>query len=219
MSNDATPRMREEPSTEVTAMNARVATNELSKEKTRTRLAPTLSTMDPEMRLVASDTAARFGDAFDLPRQTRAFVDAGKTAFAATFGAFLTRAYDQVRMGAISRADLRLCGSHAGVSIGEDGPSQMGLEDLAAFRAVNGSTVLYPCDGNQTAKLVATMIVASPRPERRSPIRFWPGAPGRRSARVRPPNSSRSRPRGPTAGTGPPPGSCSSAPPSCPPAG
>jgi transketolase len=81
----------------------------------------------------------------------------GKTAFAATFGAFLTRAYDQVRMGAISRADLRLCGSHAGVSIGEDGPSQMALEDLAMFRAVHSSTVLYPADGTATIKLVAAM--------------------------------------------------------------
>jgi transketolase len=69
----------------------------------------------------------------------------------------MTRAYDFIRMGAISRATLKLCGSHAGVSIGEDGPSQMGLEDLAALRAVHGSTVLYPCDGNQTAKLVRAM--------------------------------------------------------------
>src|SRR5207302_6951784 len=56
-----------------------------------------------------------------------------------------------------SRVNLRLSGSHAGVSIGEDGPSQMALEDIAAFRAVHGSTVLHPCDGNQTAKLVAAM--------------------------------------------------------------
>jgi transketolase len=69
----------------------------------------------------------------------------------------MSRAYDFIRMAAVSRATLKLCGSHAGVSIGEDGPSQMGLEDLAAFRAVNGSTVLYPCDGNQTAKLVRAM--------------------------------------------------------------
>jgi transketolase len=81
----------------------------------------------------------------------------GKTAFAATFGAFLTRALDQIRMGSISRADLRLCGSHAGVSIGEDGPSQMALEDLAAFRAIDGSTVLYPADGNATVRLVEAM--------------------------------------------------------------
>src|ERR687895_910929 len=60
--------------------------------------------------------------------------------FASTFAAFLTRAYDFVRMAAVSRATLKLCGSHAGVSIGEDGPSQMGLEDLAAFRAVHSST-------------------------------------------------------------------------------
>jgi transketolase len=77
--------------------------------------------------------------------------------FASTFACFLTRAYDFVRMAAISRADIRLCGSHAGVSIGEDGPSQMALEDLAAFRAVYSSTVLYPSDANQTAKLVAAM--------------------------------------------------------------
>jgi transketolase len=81
----------------------------------------------------------------------------GWKPFASTFAAFMTRAYDFIRMGAISRATLKLCGSHAGVSIGEDGPSQMGLEDLAALRAVHGSTVLYPCDGNQTAKLVRAM--------------------------------------------------------------
>jgi len=81
----------------------------------------------------------------------------GWTPFTSTFAAFLSRAYDFVRMAAISRADLAICGSHAGVSIGEDGPSQMALEDLAMFRAVHGSTVLYPCDGNQTAKLVETM--------------------------------------------------------------
>jgi len=77
--------------------------------------------------------------------------------FASTFAAFLTRAYDFIRMAAISRANIRLCGSHAGVSIGEDGPSQMALEDLAMMRAVHGSTVLYPCDPNQTAQLVAAM--------------------------------------------------------------
>jgi transketolase len=60
-------------------------------------------------------------------------------------------------MGAIGRADLRLCGSHAGVSIGEDGPSQMALEDLATMRALHSSTVLYPADGNATVKLVAAM--------------------------------------------------------------
>jgi transketolase len=81
----------------------------------------------------------------------------GKTAFAATFGAFLTRAGDQIRMGAISRADLRISGSHAGISIGEDGPSQMAVEDLAMFRALNGSTVLYPADGNSTVQLATTM--------------------------------------------------------------
>ncbi|OLD52664.1 MAG: transketolase [Chloroflexi bacterium 13_1_40CM_2_70_6] len=81
----------------------------------------------------------------------------GLVPFASTFAAFFTRAYDFIRMAAISRANIRLSGSHAGVSIGEDGPSQMALEDLAMMRAVHGSTVLYPCDGTQTAKLVAAM--------------------------------------------------------------
>jgi transketolase len=80
-----------------------------------------------------------------------------KIPFASTFAAFFSRAYDFIRMAAISRANIRLCGSHAGVSIGEDGPSQMALEDLAMMRAVFGSTVLYPCDANQTAQLVAQM--------------------------------------------------------------
>jgi transketolase len=81
----------------------------------------------------------------------------GWVPFASTFAAFLTRAYDFIRMAAISRANIRLCGSHAGVSIGEDGPSQMALEDLAMMRAVHGSTVLYPSDPNQTARLVVEM--------------------------------------------------------------
>ena len=81
----------------------------------------------------------------------------GWKPFASTFAAFLTRAYDFIRMAAVSQATMALSGSHAGVSIGEDGPSQMALEDLAMMRAVDGSTVLYPCDANQTAKLVAAM--------------------------------------------------------------
>ncbi|MDT0306597.1 transketolase [Streptomyces sp. DSM 44917] len=81
----------------------------------------------------------------------------GWTPFVSTFAAFLTRAHDFLRMAAVSRAGLSVAGSHAGVSIGEDGPSQMGLEDLAMFRAIHGSTVLYPCDGNATARLVAEM--------------------------------------------------------------
>jgi transketolase len=82
----------------------------------------------------------------------------GKKVFVSTFAAFLSRAYDQVRMASISNATVHLCGSHAGVSIGEDGPSQMALEDLAMMRAVGGSTVLYPSDANQTAKLLAQVL-------------------------------------------------------------
>ena len=81
----------------------------------------------------------------------------GWIPFVSTFAAFLSRAYDFIRMAAVSRANIRLVGSHAGVSIGEDGPSQMGLEDIAALRAVYGSTVLYPSDANQTARLVRQM--------------------------------------------------------------
>jgi transketolase len=81
----------------------------------------------------------------------------GYIPFAATFAAFLTRAYDFIRMSAISQANIRLCGSHSGVEIGADGPSQMALEDLAMIRAVHGSTVLYPSDATSTASLTAQM--------------------------------------------------------------
>jgi transketolase len=81
----------------------------------------------------------------------------GWKPFGSTFAAFFSRAYDFIRMAAISQANIRLSGSHAGISIGEDGPSQMALEDIAALRAVHSSTVLHPCDANQTAKLVAAM--------------------------------------------------------------
>ncbi|HEX2273930.1 MAG TPA: transketolase, partial [Acidimicrobiales bacterium] len=84
----------------------------------------------------------------------------GYQPWASTFAAFLTRAYDFVRMAAVSQAQICLTGSHAGASIGEDGPSQMALEDLAAFRAVHSSVVLYPSCANQTAKLVAAMADA-----------------------------------------------------------
>jgi transketolase len=78
----------------------------------------------------------------------------GKIPFVSAFACFLSRAYDQVRMAAISQANLKLCGSHSGVSIGEDGPSQMALEDLASFRAIEGSSVLYPSDAVATEHAV-----------------------------------------------------------------
>jgi len=81
----------------------------------------------------------------------------GYIPFAVTFAAFFTRAFDFIRMAAISAANIRLCGSHAGVEIGADGPSQMALEDLAMMRAVHGSTVLYPSDATSTARLVQEM--------------------------------------------------------------
>ena len=81
----------------------------------------------------------------------------GKIPFVSTFGAFFTRAYDQIRMAAIGQSPLRLVGSHAGVSIGEDGPSQMALEDIAMMRAVPNSAIVYPCDAVSTYKLVNTI--------------------------------------------------------------
>jgi transketolase len=84
----------------------------------------------------------------------------GLTAFADTFACFLSRAVDEIRMAAISRANISLCGSHCGISIGEDGPSQMGLEDIANFRAVNGSVVLYPSDAISAERLTEYMARA-----------------------------------------------------------
>jgi transketolase len=81
----------------------------------------------------------------------------GYRPFASTFAAFFTRAYDFIRMAAISQANIKLSGSHAGVEIGADGPSQMALEDLAMMRAVHGSAVLYPSDATSAAALVAAM--------------------------------------------------------------
>jgi transketolase len=85
------------------------------------------------------------------------FSTRGKVPFASTFACFLTRAYDQIRVAGISSANLKLVGSHVGVSIGEDGPSQMGLEDLAMMRAIIGSTVLYASDAVCAEKLVEQM--------------------------------------------------------------
>jgi transketolase len=81
----------------------------------------------------------------------------GKISFAATFGAFFTRAHDQIRMAGVGRNALRLCGSHCGVSIGEDGPSQMGMEDIAMMRSIPDSVVFYPSDGVSAYKLVECM--------------------------------------------------------------
>ena len=78
-----------------------------------------------------------------------------KIPFVSTFAAFLTRAYDQIRMAGVSKSNVKFCGSHVGVSIGEDGPSQMGLEDIAMFRPIPGSVIFYPCDAVSTEQLVA----------------------------------------------------------------
>ena len=130
----------------------RAATSSRSTARSRTRPTPTSS-----RRRSPSGTSRCTSPSSSCVAAAVGLQVRGWKPFASTFAAFLSRAYDFVRMAAISQADIRLCGSHAGVSIGEDGPSQMALEDLAAFRAVHGSTVLYPSDANQTAKLVAAM--------------------------------------------------------------
>lgn len=81
--------------------------------------------------------------------------------WATTFASFLTRAHDQIRMASLSGATLKVCGSHAGVSIGQDGPSQMGLSDIAMMRAIVGSTVVYPADAWATERLVEEMMELS----------------------------------------------------------
>jgi transketolase len=83
----------------------------------------------------------------------------GKVPFASTFATFFTRGFDQIRVAGISQSNIKLVGSHVGVSIGEDGPSQMALEDLAMMRAVVGSTVLYPSDAVSTEKLLEQMAL------------------------------------------------------------
>jgi transketolase len=103
----------------------------------------------------------RFTECFiaeqDMVGVATGFAVRGKVPFASTFATFFSRAFDQVRVAGISTANVKLCGSHVGVSIGEDGPSQMGLEDLAMMRAVAGSTVLYPSDAVSTEKLMDQM--------------------------------------------------------------
>jgi transketolase len=105
--------------------------------------------------------AANFFEMF-IAEQNMVGVAAGMSAsgripFVSTFAAFLTRAFDQIRMARISQASIRFVGSHCGVSIGPDGPSQMGLEDIAMFRAIPDSVVLYPSDAVSTEHLVAAM--------------------------------------------------------------
>jgi transketolase len=85
------------------------------------------------------------------------FASVGKVPFTSTFAAFFARAADQIRMAAVSGCNIKLVGTHSGISIGEDGPSQMGLEDFSIMRAMQGSIVLSPCDAYSTEKLVEKM--------------------------------------------------------------
>lgn len=148
-----------------------------TKEATRKAFGDTLALLGKSMpQLVALDAEvgnSTYSEEFSKVDPTRFFemyiseqcmvsvanglATQGKRVFASTFAAFLTRAFDQIRMAAIAGATMCLSGSHAGVSIGEDGPSQMALEDLSMMRSIFGSTVLYPSDPNQTAQLIQQM--------------------------------------------------------------
>jgi transketolase len=147
-------------------------------EKTATRLAYgnallSLGRVDASVVAVDGDVknstyADKFFDAFPgrafqsfIAEQNMIGVGMGLAAkgyipFMATFAAFLTRAHDQIRMAGYSLSNIKICGSHVGVSIGEDGPSQMGLEDLAMFRPIPGCVVLYPSDAVSSEACVAS---------------------------------------------------------------
>jgi transketolase len=149
------------------------------KEKTATRLAYgnallSLGKVNPAVVAIDGDVknstyADKFFEAFPgrafqsfIAEQNMVGMGIGLAAkgyipFMATFAAFLTRAHDQVRMAAYSYSNIKLCGSHVGVSIGEDGPSQMGLEDLAMFRSIPGCVVLYPSDAVSSEACVAAV--------------------------------------------------------------
>ena len=135
-----------------------------------------LGEVDPRINAMDGDTKnSTFADKFfkKFPeRSTECFIaeqnlvavaigyaTRGHVPFASTFATFFTRAADQIRVAGISQSNLKLVGSHVGISIGEDGPSQMALEDLALMRAVVGSTVLYPADAVATEKLLEQMAI------------------------------------------------------------
>ena len=130
-----------------------------------------LGTADPRVVVLDADVKnSTFSDAFEQLHPDRFYqtyiaeqvmvgaalglASRGAIPFPSTFACFLTRAADFIRMGGIGNVNVKLAGSHAGVSIGEDGPSQMALEDLGMMRAVPGCVVLYPCDGVSASKLV-----------------------------------------------------------------
>jgi len=128
------------------------------------RINPDIVSLDAEVKnstfseLFKDEFPDRFFEMFiaeqNMVGAALGFSKRGKIPFVSTFSAFLTRAFDQIRMVSYSSANIKFIGSHAGVSIGEDGPSQMGLEDLAMFRAIYGSTVFYPADAVATQALV-----------------------------------------------------------------
>jgi transketolase len=129
---------------------------------------PALVSLDAEVKnstfaqLFEQEHAERFFQCFvaeqNMVGMGVGFAARGKIPFLSTFACFFTRAFDQIRMASIGRSPLRLVGSHAGVSVGQDGPSQMGLEDIAMMNAVPHSVIVYPCDAVSTWKLVEQMV-------------------------------------------------------------
>jgi transketolase len=130
---------------------------------------PQLVSLDAEVsnstmaELFGKEAPERFFEMFvaeqNMVEVALGFSRRGKVPFVSTFAAFLTRAFDQIRMSQYSQANIKFVGSHAGVSIGEDGPSQMALEDIAMFRSILTSTVLHPCDAVSTEALVESAAV------------------------------------------------------------
>jgi transketolase len=173
------PSQLPEPANAVPASYPPISYNLGDKIATREAYGTALARMgEADLRIVAVDGDTKnstFADKFfkKFPeRSTECFIAEqnmvgvatgfgarGKVPFASTFATFFTRAYDQIRVAGISQSNIKLVGSHVGVSIGEDGPSQMALEDLAMMRAVVGSTVLYPGDAVATEKLLEEMAL------------------------------------------------------------
>lgn len=147
-------------------MNERIATRE-SYGFALAQLAsgnPSILALDAEVsnstfsELVKQKSSKQFIECFiaeqNMIGMAQGLAIKGFNVFASTFSAFLTRAHDQLRMASISSANFTVCGSHCGVSIGEDGASQMGLEDLAMFRSMPNSIIFYPSDAISTERLV-----------------------------------------------------------------
>lgn len=165
---------REQAANEVQPLSYKIG-DEVAPRKAFGNALARLGTSHPEMVVLDGDVgnstytddfAKKYPDRFfecyiaeqNMIGMATGFSARGKIPVAATFAAFLSRAYDQIRMAAVSQSQLKLVGTHTGVSIGDDGASQMGLEDIAAFRAVHGTVVFAPSDAVSTERLIEIML-------------------------------------------------------------